>query len=52
VSIRVNKNFTLIPLVGTSIIDISRLINQATPYGIYGYMYLRAGMTVTYTFNK
>lgn len=51
-SIRINKNFTLIPMTGCSIVDVSSLLNKATPYGIYGYVYARGELMVTYNFNK
>jgi len=52
ISISVSRNFTLIPLVGCSLIDFSAVFNRVNPYGIYGYLYLRAGMTLTYYLNK
>jgi hypothetical protein len=52
ISIRINRNFTVIPMVGYSIIDLSALFNGVNSYGIYGYRYLISGVTLTYDLNK
>jgi hypothetical protein len=52
ISIRINRNFKVIPLIGYSIIDLSALFNGANSYGIYGYRYLIGGITLTYNLNK
>ncbi len=52
ISILINENFTLIPTIGCSLIDVSAMNNKTNQYGIYGYEYIRGGFTATYCFTK